>query len=439
LDIKSGTHVVSDYWEPPSSKLTLTEEEAETELMRLLEDAIQRFVIADVPIGAFLSGGTDSGAVVAMMRKFFDQPVKTFTAIYDDPHISEKWEARRVANILGTDHYEVLIRPQDVLAVLPRLIWHLEEPFGDASFLPAYFVSQKAREFVKVALTGDGGDELFGGYDWYLAWRLLEFYRGMPSLLGTLGQWAAEKIPLQLFAAYPRLYHYASGAKRVVTAASEREDLTAFLTLTSDGSMSSLLPPEVIEQLRLQRSEMMNGYEGEDALDRILLFQFRGLLPELFFTKVDRMSMANSLECRSPLVYRDLVEFALRLPIKLKLKGTKRKYLLKRVLECFLPKDIVARPKKGFSIPFYRWLREDPALRRLVEHYALNKVARYLPECSNVNHHLISQMTQDYLAGKHNRWVLPWKAVCFGIWWETFVVQEGRQPLEELVDQAIVR
>jgi asparagine synthase (glutamine-hydrolysing) len=437
LDIRSGTHVVSDYWEPPSSKLTLTEEEAETALMRLLEDAVQRFVIADVPIGAFLSGGTDSSAIVAIMRKFFDQPVKTFTAIYDDPHISEAREARQVANVLGTEHHEVLINPQDVLAVLPRLIWHLEEPFGDASFLPAYFVSQKARKFVKVALTGDGGDELFGGYDWYLAWRLLELYRGMPSVLGTLGQWAADQIPLQLFTSHPRLYHYVIGAKRVMTAASEHEDIRAFLTLTSDGSMSSLLPAEVIEQLMLQRREMMNCYEGKDALDRILLFQFRGLLPELFFTKVDRMSMANSLECRSPLVYRDLVEFALRLPIKFKVKGTKRKYLLKRVLKRFLPKDIVARPKRGFSIPFYRWLREDPALRGLVEHYALNKVACYLPECSNVNHHVISQMTQDYLAGKHNRWVLPWKAVCFGIWWETFVVQEGRQPLDQLVDQAI--
>lgn len=439
LDIRSGTHVISEYWKPPSSKLILTEEEAETELIRLLEDSIGRFVVADVPVGAFLSGGTDSGLVVAMMRTFFDQPVKTFTAIYDDAHVSEQREARQVAEILGTEHHEVLITPQDVVAVLPRLIWHLEEPFGDASFLPAYFVSQKAHEFVKVALTGDGGDELFGGYDSYLAWRLLENYRRLPYVLKTVGQSAAGKIPLPFLSAHPRLYHCAMGVRRVTTAANEIEDIAAFLALTNDGAMSDLLPSEIAQELLLQRRETMNGYQGENALDRILLFQFRGLLPELFFTKVDRMSMANSLECRSPLVYRDVVEFALRLPVKFKVKGTKRKYLLKRVVERFLPKSIVYRPKKGFTIPFYRWLREDPALRWLVEHYALNKVAGYLAQCSHVNYQHISGTTQDYLAGKHNRWVLPWKALCFGIWWETYAAQEGRQPLEGLFKNAIAR
>jgi asparagine synthase (glutamine-hydrolysing) len=436
LDIRSGAHVISDYWKPPSSKLVLTEEEAETELLRLLEDSIERFVVADVPVGAFLSGGTDSGLVVAMMRKFFDQPVKTFTAIYDDAHISEQREAKRVAEILGTEHHEVLIKPQDVLVALPRLIWHLEEPFGDASFLPAYFVSQKAREFVKVALTGDGGDELFGGYDSYLAWHLLELYRRLPSALKSAGLSAAEKIPLPLLTGYPRLYHYAMGVKRVTTAASETEDIAAFLSLTSDGSLSNLLTPEIAQQLLFHRRETLNGYEGSSALDRILMFQFRGLLPELFFTKVDRMSMANSLECRSPLVYKDIVEFALRLPAKFKVKGTTRKYLLKRVAERFLPKEIVYRPKKGFTIPFYRWLREDLSLRRLVEDYALSKLPRYLADCSHVNHEYICQTTRDYLAGKHNHWVLPWKALCFGLWRETFEVGGGSQSLGDFAHNA---
>lgn len=434
LDIRSGTHVISEYWKPPSSKLDLTEAEAETELMRLLEDSIQRFVVADVPVGAFLSGGTDSGLVVAMMRTFFDQPVKTFTAIYDDAHVSEQREAKQVAEILGTEHHEVLITPQDVVAVLPRLIWHLEEPFGDASFLPAYFVSQKAREFVKVALTGDGGDELFGGYDSYLAWRLLEIYRRLPDVLKTVGQSAADKIPLPFLTAHPRIYHYAMGVKRVTTAAKEVEDIAAFLSLTSDGSMSNLLPPEIAQQLLFQRRETLNGYEGDSSLDRILMFQFRGLLPELFFTKVDRMSMANSLECRSPLVYKDIVEFAIRLPTKFKVKGTTRKYLLKRIVERFLPKNIVYRPKKGFSIPFYRWLREDRSLRRLVEEYALSKLPGYLADCSHVNYQHIRQTTQDYLAGKHNHWVLPWKALCFGVWHETYAVSGGRRSLEGFSD-----
>jgi asparagine synthase (glutamine-hydrolysing) len=439
LDIRSGTHVISEYWKPPSTKLILTEEEAEGELIKLLEDSMGRFVVADVPVGAFLSGGADSGLVVAMMRTFFDQPVKTFTAIYDDAHVSEQREAKQVAQILGTEHHEVLITPQDVFEVLPRLIWHLEEPFADASFLPTYFVSRKAREFVKVALTGDGGDELFGGYDSYLAWRLLELYRKVPRSLDLASQWITGKLPLRMLTSYPRLYHYVLGTKRIISASAEHEDIAAFLALTSDTDMSDLLVPEIARELLLQRRETMNSYQGENALDRILLFQFRGLLPELFFTKVDRMSMANSLECRSPLVDRDLVEFALSLPVKFKVKGTKRKYLLKRVVERFLPKEIVYRPKKGFTIPFYRWLREDPALRRLVEHYALAKIAHYLPQCSHVNYQHISRTTQDYLAGKHNRWGLPWKAVCFGIWWDTYAAQEPRQPLERLLDNTIAR
>lgn len=439
LDILTGEHTIADYWKPPIVKLDLTEREAEDFLMHLLEDTIQRFLIADVPVGAFLSGGTDSSGIVAMMRNFFGQPVKTFTAIYDDPLISEAREARQVADFLHTDHHEVLIKPKDVLPVLPKLIWHLEEPFADASFLPAYFVSQKAREFVKVALTGDGGDELFGGYDWYLAWRVLERYRKLPSMLTSLVRWIVGEIPVQLFTSHPLLYRYVIGAKRVVNAANERNDIAAFLALTGDGSLSSLLPMEIMEQLLLQRQATVSGYDYEDALDRLMFFQFRGLLPELFFTKVDRMSMANSLECRSPLVYRDIVEFALALPVTLKLKGTKRKYLLKRLFERFLPREILYRPKKGFSIPLYRWLRQEPALRQLVEHCAVGKGADFLSQCSTVNYQFVAQMSRDYLAGKHNHWVMPWKAVCFRIWWETFVLQDGKQPIHQLGGQVIAR
>lgn len=429
LDVSTGEYTIVNYWKPPTVKLNLTEREAESLLTHLLEDAVQRFLIADVPIGAFLSGGTDSSAIVAMAQRFLDQPLKSFTAVYDDPFISEAGEARRVADLLGTDHHEVQIKPQDVLPVLPKLIWHLEEPFADASFLPVYFVSQKAKEFVKVALTGDGGDELFGGYDWYLAWRVLERYRKLPSVLRSVARLVVEQTPLQLFTSFPRLYHYVIGAKRVVRVANEQDDISAFLGLTSDESLSSLLPMEVLEQLLIQRRETVKDYDDEDALNRILFFQFRGLLPELFYTKVDRMSMANSLECRSPLVYRDIVEFALSLPVMFKVKGTRCKYLLKRVSERFLPKEILYRPKKGFSIPFYRWLRQDPSLRQLIEQYALIKCVDFLSGCSMVNYQFVAHETREYLMGKHNRWVLPWKAVCFGIWWETFVLQDGKQPI----------
>ncbi|MBI4522554.1 MAG: asparagine synthase (glutamine-hydrolyzing) [Deltaproteobacteria bacterium] len=438
LDLETGKVSITDYWHASNEKAVLTLEEAEKRLLRLLEDAVERFLIADVPVGAFLSGGTDSSAVVAMMRECFDQPVKTFTAVYDDPHISEAQEAQRVAAVLGTDHHEILIRPDDVFKAIPKLIWHLEEPFADASFIPAYFVAQRARQFVKVALTGDGGDELFGGYDSYLAWRMLEIYRRLPRRIRAAGKGAVDTLSLQFLTPYPKIYHYFSGLKRVLGATDGEDDIAAFQALTGDTSLPDLISGEALQRLLKLRRASLNGYEGENALDRILFFQFRGLLPELFFTKVDRMSMANSLECRSPLVYRDVMEFALRLPVALKIRGTRRKYLLKRVFEKFLPRDILYRPKKGFTIPFYRWLREEANLRKLVETYALGQRASFLADLGGVNHCYLREVTQAYLARKHNHWVLPWKAVCFGIWLDTFVERSGRTPLEDLTSNGLL-
>ena len=229
---------------------------------------------------------------------------------------------------------------------------------------------------------------------------------------------------------YPRWEHYLNGIKRIVRASKEQNEIARFQTLTGDRNLSLLLPGDAVERLLALRCDGITGYQGENTLDRILLFQFRGLLPELFFTKVDRMSMANSLECRSPLVYADIVQFALRLPIALKVRGTQRKYLLKRVFERFLPKEILYRPKKGFSIPFYRWLREEPDLRKLVEYYTLNEGGRFWSEYTAISYNFLSEETRTYLARKHNRWVLPWKAVCLGLWWETFIERNGKQPIE---------
>ena len=432
LDLQTGKSAVSTYWRAPEDRLKLSEEEAAERLLNLLEDSIRRFVIADVPVGAFLSGGTDSSAVVAMMRRFFDHPVKTFTAIYDDPHISEAKEARQVADLLGTEHHEIKIHPADIVRVLPKLLWHFEEPFADASFLPTYFVSQKAREFVTVALTGDGGDELFGGYDWYFAWKLLERYKTMPGFAQAVGTWCAEKLPLHQFITSPGVYHYINGIKRLTKAAKESDEISMFQALTGDANLSSLVSASAMEQLLDLRRETLDGYTESRSLERILFYQFRGLLPELFFTKVDRMSMANSLECRSPLVYADIVRFALRLPMSLKVKGSQRKYLLKRVFERFLPKEILYRPKKGFTVPFYRWFREDPGLRRIVERYTLDKRRNDFFEDTGINSALIASETKAYLQGKHNRWSLPWKAICFGIWHRTFVERDGQESLEEL-------
>jgi asparagine synthase (glutamine-hydrolysing) len=430
LDIETGDLTVSSYWQPPAGKWERSSDDAAEALHDLLKRTIQLVGYADVPVGAFLSGGIDSSLVVALMSQGRSDRLKTFTATYDDSHISEAREAQAIANILGSEHHEVRIEPKDVLAVLPKLVWHLEEPFADASCIPSYFVSKRASEFVKVALTGDGGDELFGGYDSYLAWRVLERYRRLPAFLRSIGKTVINAVSLGSFAKHPRLYHYVAGAKRVAGVPDDHNDIASFLRLMGQEGLTTLLSPQVREALFQIRLLMTDGYRGEESLDRIMFFQFRGLLPELFFTKLDRMSMACSLECRSPLVFRDLSEFALQMPTSLKLRGTTQKYLLKRVLERYLPAQLIYRPKKGFTIPFYRWLREEPVLRAVVEYYVFGQGSHWLQESEAVDCAVIVTATREFLAGAHNHWVLPWKAVCFGLWWETFVISDGSKPIE---------
>ncbi|MFH0792167.1 MAG: asparagine synthase (glutamine-hydrolyzing) [bacterium] len=417
FELNTGEVQLSNYWSVPrhferSGAESRNLIKAEQRLIELLEETIPKFLVADVPVGAFLSGGTDSSAMVAMMRKFFNHPVKTFTAIYDDERISEAKEARQVAEYLGTDHYEILIKPEDVAPILPKLISHLEEPFADASFVPAYFVSKKAREQVTVAITGDGGDELFGGYSWYRNWQLLEWYRKIPRWVRKI--W--ESLVLKL----PSRHKYLDGAKRIIRAAQESDDLKAFLQLSGRSDLHQLFSKkETISLLYDVRRHIIFEKNNLSSLEKIMLFQLQGLLPELFFTKIDRMSMANSLETRSPLVYRDIVEFVVGLPLSYKIRGSVRKYLLKKVFEKYLPKEIIYRPKKGFSIPFYRWLREDAELRKLVEEAVFGEGADERYRRFGINYDYLKKETEDYLAGKSINWVLPWRAVCFHLWWST--------------------
>ncbi|MFH1759249.1 MAG: asparagine synthase (glutamine-hydrolyzing) [Patescibacteria group bacterium] len=412
LELNTGEIKISDYWDLNRFRIQsgMTLGDAKKKLLSLLEETIPKFLVADVPIGAFLSGGTDSSAMVAMMRKFFNHPVKTFTVIYDDERISEAKEARQVAEYLGTDHYEILIKPEDVAPILPKLISHLEEPFADASFVPAYFVSKKAREQVTVAITGDGGDELFGGYSWYRNWKLLEWYRKIPRLF--------RKIWEPLVLKFPSRHKYLDGAKRIIRAAQEPDDLGAFLQLSGRSDLHQLFSKkETISLLYDVRRHIIFEKNNLSSLEKIMLFQLQSLLPELFFTKLDRMSMANSLETRSPLVYRDIVEFVVGLPLSYKIRGGVRKYLLKKVFEKYLPKEIIYRPKKGFSIPFYRWLREDVKLRQLVEEAVFGEGVEERYRRFGINYDYLKNETEQYLAGKSINWVLSWRAVCFHLWW----------------------
>src|SRR6266853_5817577 len=319
-------------------------------------------MVADVPLGAFLSGGVDSSAVVASMARQSARPVVTTSVGFAESTHSELEHARAVAEALGTEHHALVVKP-DAMADLPRLVWHLDQPFADSSALPTYYVSRAARERVTVALSGDGGDEIFAGYQRrYGIHRLENRLRTMipgPIRRGVLAPLAriyprSDRIPRPL-----RLKLVMSNLGRSFERAYFR-DMSLFLDEERQARCSS----EFLDQVRQRDpfeafSRHFDRVRDADPLSRVLYVDFKTWLANDILVKVDRMSMASSLEVRAPLLDHKIVEFAATLPPELKYRGRVSKFLLKRHLAPRLPGLDVNRPKQGFSLPLGAWLRGE--------------------------------------------------------------------------------
>jgi asparagine synthase (glutamine-hydrolysing) len=337
-------------------------EEALEEFSALFDEAVRIRMVADVPLGAFLSGGVDSSAVVASMARQSARPVVTTAVGFAERTHSELRHAQTVAEAVGSEHHELLVRP-DAVADLPRLIWHLDQPFADSSALPTYYVSRAARERVTVALSGDGGDEIFAGYQRrYGIHRLENRLRTLipgPIRRGVLAPLAriyprSERIPRPL-----RLKLVMSNLGRSFERA-YFQDMCLFL----DEERETLYSREFLDQVRQHDpfaafSRHFDRVRDADPLSRVLYVDFKTWLANDILVKVDRMSMACSLEVRAPLLDHKVVEFAARLPASLKYRGSVSKYLLKRHLEGRLPRAVVHRPKQGFELPLAGWLRGE--------------------------------------------------------------------------------
>ncbi len=332
------------------------------ELEELLADSVRVRLESDVPLGAFLSGGIDSGTVVSLMGAAMNRPVLTHTVGFSDRGTDEREDAAAVARALGTDHLATEVRP-DLEDVLPRIAWHLDEPFADPSSVPTWYVSRETRKRVTVALSGDGGDELFAGYtNRYGMARMEERARGLipgairrSVLPGLSRAWPRS-------ARLPRPLRLGGFLGNVAV----DRDRSYFLD-------RSLIQPHLEERIFGQRlRERRRHFDPfvalephlarapkEDSLSRALYLDFKTWLADDGLVKVDRMSMAHALEVRCPLLDHRLVEMAARVPSRLKLDGGKGKILLRRVAERRLPQEIMNRPKRGFAPPISRWLRED--------------------------------------------------------------------------------
>jgi asparagine synthase (glutamine-hydrolysing) len=359
LTFKDGRVRVEQYWDFPyeheQQNPARSEADCLEELRALLDEAVRLRLEADVPLGAFLSGGVDSSAVVGLMTRHMSQPVKTFSIGFHEDSYNELKYARIAAQHFGTDHHELIVTP-DICEKVDELVWHFDEPFADSSALPTYVVSKLARQHVKVVLSGDGGDELFAGYTRYALDRKRSAFTHLPQVVrqGVM-QPLGRNLP---HGAWGRNYLH-----NVALDPLDRyiEDVSIFTRLNkpalyTDDFRQQLGACDAAARFRDYAAHSRAG----DPLDPLLYLDSKTYLPGDILTKVDRMSMAASLEVRGPLLDHKLIEFVCtRIPASMKMKGLETKHIFKRAVRDLVPAEILDRPKQGFGIPIDRWINEQ--------------------------------------------------------------------------------
>ncbi len=360
----SGT-TVRQYWDMPSNHLEQHTPRVETcrRLREVLKDAVQSHLISDVPLGAFLSGGVDSSTVVALMSEVSTTPVRTFSIGFADQEYNELGYARLVAQRFGTDHHELIVEPETV-DVLPDIVSHFGEPFADASALPTYFVSKMARQFVKVALSGDGGDELFLGYTVFRGVEMARYIHRLPGPVRTAIAVGSSLLPVVGRPAWDdRAARW--GRRLASTVLPPREAYHCKISLPGLESALPLLSPEFRQQLSGRNpwssvDGCLDQSERSDHGHPLEPFVYAGLkvpLADDMLVKVDRMSMANSLEVRVPLLDHLLAEYVLTVPIEQRFPRWRLKALLKDTMADALPPEVLSHRKQGFSVPLSTWFR----------------------------------------------------------------------------------
>ncbi len=346
-----------------ASPLDLSDAEAEAQLSHLLADAVKRQMMGDVPLGAFLSGGIDSSTVAALMVAARQGPVRTFSIGFDELGYDESPYAAAVARHLGTDHTELKARPADALALVPQLADFYDEPFADSSQIPTMLVSKLTRAHVTVALSGDGGDELFGGYNRYLlAEQLVGKLRALPVPLRKGAAAALRSLPVPLV---NEIGAVMPGWMRFAQAGDKARKLADVLPLDEDGIYRRLVSqnPDAARLTPSVREHADIAWNSPQVqalptlLEKMQYLDTATYLPDDILQKVDRASMAVSLEARPPLLDHRVVEFAWRLPRRFKIRDGETKWLLRRVLDRHVPRTLIDRPKMGFGIPLAEWLR----------------------------------------------------------------------------------
>jgi asparagine synthase (glutamine-hydrolysing) len=363
LTIERGRVEQTRYWRIPHAMERDVPEAQWIERVRArLDEAVRMQMVSDVPIGAFLSGGIDSSAVVGLMAANSARPIRTYSIGFEgaaaDQYYNELPYARRVASLFGTDHREILVRP-DTAALLPRLIWHMDEPVSDSAFITTYLVSEFARRDVTVILSGVGGDELFGGYRRYLGDHYQGYFERLPSWLRRTATAAGRRLPSDR---HGPLLNFSRLAKGFLESAALpfEERYRAYVEVFPRAEAARLLGGERAGGAD-RIAEAFSDAPGEDGLNRMLSVDAQTQLPDDLLLLTDKMSMAASLECRVPLLDHELVELAARMPQAVKIRGGRLKHVMKEAVADLLPSDIIERKKRGFGTPMGAWLKRDLA------------------------------------------------------------------------------
>jgi len=424
LVYKEGRMEVKKYWDLTPSALPAEEirtkdlPEVTDKIYSLLKESIRLRLVSDVPLGAFLSGGIDSSTIVGLMRELGASPLKTFSIGFEEVSYNELQYARRIAQKFETEHEEFILEPQ-ALELTEKLIRHLDEPFGDFSIFPTYLVSHMAREHVKVILSGDGGDEVFGGYEHYQAQKVARrrlvrtFGRSFSAMVNRFppsgkkkGSWNKLQRFLRGFEHSPENRHF-----RWMTFLSPKNKRRLYSEefKKESGGIEEVFNLEPFKRI-FEKLPSFDPVNGELYLD------LKTYLADDIMVKVDRMSMAASLEAREPLLDHKLVEYVFSLPGDLKLRGLATKWIFKKTMERLLPEENIYRPKEGFSIPIKHWLRRE--LRDLMlDHLS----ERRIKEDGYFQYGPIKTMMEAHLNGRKNYSHELWALLVFEIWKENYL------------------
>jgi asparagine synthase (glutamine-hydrolysing) len=423
---RAGTITITRYWdvgdEPQlPAGATLSEDGYAARILGLLDDSVRRRMIADVPVGAFLSGGVDSSAVVALMKRHAGGPVRTFSLGFSiGGAYNELADARMVARYLGTEHHELQVEHLDLVQTLRTLVYHYDEPFGDAASFPLYLLSRFARERVKVVLAGDGGDELFGGYRRYAADQAAAAYGRLPGPVKTV------LVPA-LVARLPRLRRLKRTVQTLPIADPARR-YAAWLLLFTPEMQAELLAPALRQELDdydpaapyERYYPALNGATAGDHLNRLLYIDLKTWLADTYMEKTDKATMACSLEARLPLLDHRLVELAFQIPGRFKIRGLSTKRIFKQAVRRLVPPAVLRKPKHGFAVPIDPWFRG--ALQGFTREVLFDERAR---RRGYFNMAVVERLWREHLAGRQVWDGHLWLLLNFELWHRIYLDGEA--------------